>query len=79
MQRLQTHTIVVILVACSSNIAILASKSVAQLQKETLKSIDDIYTKIKQLNEEKDVKIETIEKRINELQEELKNETAMRK
>ena len=69
-----------------SNIIIVASKTVKQLQEETLNEINNVYAKITQLDKEKNAKIENIEKKINEqdryiiqLQEELKNETAMRK
>ena len=69
-----------------SNIIIVASKTVKQLQEETLNEINNVYAKITQLDKEKNAKIENIEKKINEqdryiiqLQEELKNETAVRK
>ena len=69
-----------------SNIIIVASKTVKQLQEETLNEINNVYAKITQLDKEKNAKIENIEKKINEqdryiiqLLEELKNETAVRK
>ena len=84
MQRIQIYNIVFILVAYSN--IIVASKTVKQLQEETLNEINNVYAKITQLDKEKNTKIENIEKKINEqdkyiiqLQEELKNETAVRR
>ena len=69
-----------------SNIIIIDSKTVKQLQEETLNEIKNVYAKIAQLDEEKNDKTEAIEIRMKEqdkyiiqLQEQLKNETAMRK
>ena len=85
MQRIQIYNITFILVAYS-NIIIIDSKTVKQLQEETLNEIKNVYAKIAQLDEEKNDKIEAIETRVKEqdkyiiqLQEQLKNETAMRK
>ena len=85
MQRIQIYNITFILVAYS-NIIIIDSKTVKQLQEETLNEIKNVYAKIAQLDEEKNDKIEAIETRMKEqdkyiiqLQEQLKNETAMRK
>ena len=84
MQRIQKYSIVFILVAYSN--IIVAAKTVKQLQEETLNEINNVYAKITQLDKEKNAKIENIEKKIDEqdkyiiqLQEELKNETAVRK
>ena len=86
MQRIQIYIIVVFILVAYSNIIIVASKTVKQLQEETLNEINNVYAKITQLDKEKNTKIENIEKKINEqneyiiqLQEELKNETAVRK
>ena len=85
MQRIQIYNITFILVAYS-NIIIIDSKTVKQLQEETLNEIKNVYAKIAQLDEEKNDKIEAIETRMKEqdkyiiqLTEQLKNETAMRK
>ena len=78
------YNIVFILVAYSY--IIVAGKTVKQLQEETLNEINNVYAKITQLDKENNAKIEIIEKKINkqnryiiQLQEELKNETAVRK
>ena len=85
MRRIQIYNIMFILVAYS-NIIIIDSKTVKQLQEETLNEIKNVYAKIAHLDEEKNDQIEAIEIRMKEqdkyiiqLQEQLKNETAMRK